>query len=237
MAPRRAAAATPASSAAPGAAGGSLAAALSTADAEAAQRLATLGLVYQARQSQLARTAASVTAQQGAGSAAAIAAQAAAAAAQAAGARIAVVRQQVTTAAPAAPAAGWVLHGHVYSAQLAPAAGYCAFLVDAQNAYYPATGFAYTDSTGYFLLTYPGPAAKVGADTGTDADEQAAPPPELAVEITNPAGQPVYLGTAAPAPATGTAAYQALSLPPGEPPIGDPPAALRATALPPQPDR
>ena len=118
---------------APGVADGSLASALSTVDTQATQRLTTLGLVYQARQSRLTRSAASITAQQGSGSAQATAAEAAVAAAKMTAARLAVVQQQVTTAAPTVAASGWALHGRVYTAQLEPAVGYCVFLVDAQK--------------------------------------------------------------------------------------------------------
>ena len=145
---------------APGVADGSLASALSTVDTQATQRLTTLGLVYQARQSRLIRSAASITAQQGSGSAQATAAEAAVATAKMTAARLAVVQQQVTTAAPTVAASGWALHGRVYTAQLESAVGYCVFLVDAQNAYYSPTGFAYTDSTGYFQLMYPGTATQ-----------------------------------------------------------------------------
>jgi len=224
----------PAAGATPGADDGSLATALSTADAEAAQRLTALGLVYQARQSRLSRSAASIAAQQGADSAQAAAAEAQVAAARATAARLAVIQQQVTTEAPTIAATGWALHGRVYSAQLEPAVGYCVFLVDAQKAYYPAAGFAYTDSTGYFLLMYP----ETATEPGTSADDvqpgTALQPPALFAEITNPNGQPVHLSTTALAPALGTAAYQTFSLSPGEQPIGDPPPTVRAIAFPPQ---
>ena len=219
---------------APGVAGGSLASALSTVDTQATQRLTTLGLVYQARQSRLTRSAASITAQQGSGSAQATAAEAAVAAAKMTAARLAVVQQQVTTAAPTVAASGWAFHGRVYTAQLEPVVGYCVFLVDAQSAYYPPTGFAYTDSTGYFQLTYPETATQPDTPAGKAQPDTAAQPSALYVEITNPNGQPVYLSTTALAPALGTATYQNLSLPPGEPPIGDPPSAIRAIAFPPQ---
>jgi len=214
-------------SAVPGVDDASLASALSTVDTQATQRLTGIGLVYQARQTRLARSAASIAAQQGADSAAATAAEAAVTAAKMTAARLAVVQQQVTTAAPTVAASGWALHGRVYTAQLAPLAGHCVFLVDAQNAYYSPAGFAYTDSTGYFLLTYPGTATESGPPAGEAQ-------PTLYVEITNPHGQPVYLSTTALAPTPGTATYQTFSMSAGEQPIGDPPSEVRATALPPQ---
>jgi FHA domain len=221
-------------SAVPGVDDASLASALSTVDTQAAQRLTTIGLVYQARQTRLARSAASIAAQQGADSAQAIAAAAAVAAAKMSAARIAVVQQQVSTAAPTVAASGWALHGRVYTAQLAPVAGYCVFLVDAQNAYYSPAGFAYTDSTGYFLLTYPGTATESGPPAGEAQPDTAVQAPTLYVEITNPHRQPVYLSTTPLAPTLGTATYQTFSLSSADQPIGDPPSAVRATALPPQ---
>ncbi|MGD0376630.1 MAG: FHA domain-containing protein [Streptosporangiaceae bacterium] len=219
---------------APGVADGSLASALSTVDTQATQRLTTLGLVYQARQSRLTRSAAGITAQQGSDSAQATAAEAAVAAAKMTAARLAVVQQQVTTAAPTVAASGWALHGRVYTAQLEPAVGYCVFLADAQNAYYSPTGFAYTDSTGYFQLTHPGTATQPGKPAGKAQPDTAVPPPALYAEITNPNGQPVSLSTTALAPALGTATYQTFSLSPGAQPLGDPPSAIRAIAFPPQ---
>jgi hypothetical protein len=212
----------------------SLASALSTVDTQATQRLSGIGLVYQARQTRLARTAAAIAAQQGADSAAATAAEAAVTAAKMTAARLAVVQHQVSTAAPTVAASGWALHGRVYTAQLAPLAGHCVFLVDAQNAFYSPAGFAYTDSTGYFLLTYPGTATQSAPPAGEAQPDAAPQPPTLYVQITNPHAQPVYLSTTALAPTPGTAAYQTFSLPPSEPLIGDPPSEVRATALPPQ---
>ena len=221
-------------SAVPGVDDASLASALSTVDTQATQRLTGIGLVYQARQTRLARSAASIAAQQGADSAQATAAEAAVAAAKMTAARLAVVQHQVSTAAPTVAASGWALHGRVYTAQLAPLAGHCVFLVDAQNAYYSPAGFAYTDSTGYFLLTYPGTATESGPPAGETQPDSVIQPPTLYVQITNPHGQPVYLSTTALAPTPGAATYQTFSMSAGEQPIGDPPSEVRATALPPQ---
>ena len=204
----------------------SLATALGTVDTESTQRLGTLQLVYQARQSRLSRTAASIATQQGADSAAAVAAQAAVAAAKTTAGRIGAVQQQVSTETPAVAATGWILHGRVYTAELEPAVAYCIFLVDAQRAFYTPAGFSYTDSTGYFLLTYSGPAAGEPADS-------AEAPPALYPEVTNPKGKPVYLAATQFAPVAGAATYQAIALPAGEAPIGDPPRAVRGTSSPP----
>ena len=96
---------------------------------------------------------------------------------------------------------------------------YCVFFADAKNVYQSAYGLAYTDSTGYFLINY------AGAEL-----TQAAP--QLYVEIANPKGEPVFLSTIAFTPTLGVASYRTLTLPAGEKPIGDPPATIRAVALP-----
>jgi hypothetical protein len=204
-----------------------VATALGAADDAAAQRVQ--GLVHQARLAQLTRTAANVTAQYGAGSPQATAAEDAVTTAQGTVARAAVVSQRVSTPAPQVAATGWVLHGRVYNAQLQPASAYCVFLVDAQNAYQGAYGFAYTDTTGYFLLNFAG--APTPAQPAQGATAQ--PPPQLFVEVANASGQPVYLDSMAFQSTLGAATYRNVTLPAGEKPIGNPPPAVRKTALPP----
>jgi hypothetical protein len=221
-----------------------VAAVLGRADATAAQRLQTLSQVHKARLAQLTRTAAGVTARYGAGSAQATVAEAAVTAAKATVARVAVVSRQVGTTAPSVAAGGWALYGHLYNAELQPVAAYCVFLVDAQNAYQSAYGFTYTDSTGYFLISFAGTPA--GSQGPTQQQTQAAaaaptpppppspaPPSQLFIEIANANGQPVFLSKTALQPQLGSATYQNITLPAGEKPIGDPPAAIRPIALPP----
>ncbi|MFP3556875.1 hypothetical protein SB861_40105 [Paraburkholderia sp. SIMBA_049] len=198
---------------------------LGSADSTAAQRMQSLTLVHQARVARLTRTAASVVAQHGAGSAEASAAQADVSAAKASFARIAVASRQMTTAAPQVAANGWALHGRVVDAQLQPLAGYCVFLVDAQNAYQQAYGFSYTDSTGYFLLNYAGPPAALAKE-----EQQAASP--VFIEVANQKAQPVFLSTSAFTPTPGSAVYQNFAIAAGAKPIGDPPAGIRKTAFP-----
>ena len=135
---------------------------LAAADDVAAQRVQTLAWVHQARAAQLSRSAASLTAQYGPDDPGVKSAEAAVAAANATAAQVAVVHYQVTTADPQVAANGWALHGRVFDAQLAPASGYTVFLVDSSKTYQQAYGFAYTDSTGYFLLNYAGSAGASG---------------------------------------------------------------------------
>src|SRR5262249_52876315 len=124
---------------------------LAVADSVAAQRVQTLAWVHHARAAQFSRRAASLKAQYGPNDPGVKSADAAAAAADATAAQVAVVYHQVTTADPQVAANGWALHGRVFDAQLAPASGHTVFLVDSSKTYQEAYGFAYTDSTGYFL--------------------------------------------------------------------------------------
>ncbi len=232
--------------------------ALGAADTTASQRVQNLSLVHQARLAQLTRTAASITARYGAGSPQAAAAEAKVTASKATIARVATVSQQVSATAPQVSAIGWALYGHVYNAQLQPVSAYTVFLVDAKNAYQSAYGFSYTDSTGYFLISFAGAPAASQSQNGSSSprrrrsqaeagpthpgeeDQQSEPAQPatqtsspLFVEIANANAQPVYLSTTAFQPTLGAATYQNITLPAGEAPIGDPPPAIRRIALPP----
>jgi hypothetical protein len=138
---------------------------LSTADSTAAQGVQMLSNINQARLAQQTRAAASATARFGASSPQAVAAEARVTASKATVARVAIINQQVSAATPQVSATGWALYGHVYNAQLQPVSAYTVFLVDAKNAYQSAYGFTYTDSTGYFLISFAGvPAASQSQD-------------------------------------------------------------------------
>jgi hypothetical protein len=203
---------------------------LNAADSTSADRVQTLGLVHQARVSRLTRTSVALTAQYGANATQAVNAQLAVTSAQTTVARVQVVHRQATTTEPQVAVAGWVLHGRVYDAQSNPVVGHTVFLVDSQKNYQSAYGFAYTDSTGYFVINYAGNAAGSSEQNTAPA---AAAPPNLYVQIANTSAKPVYLSTAAFQPSTGNATYQNITLPAGEPTLGDPPAAIRKVALPP----
>jgi hypothetical protein len=201
---------------------------LTATDSISADRIQNLSLVHQARVSRLTRTAASVAAQYGAKSTEATAAQEAVTAAQTTVARIDVVHKQVATTAPQVAAAGWALHGRTYNAQLQPVSGHTVFLVDSQKNYQSAYGFAYTDNTGYFLISFAG---ETPAPSGQSAAAQSSGI-ELFVQIANTDAKPVYLSSTAFQPRLGNAVYQNITLPAGEPVIGDPPEAIRKIALP-----
>jgi hypothetical protein len=202
---------------------------LTAADGISADRIQNLSLVHQARVSRLARTATSVAAQYGTKSKEATAAQEAVAAARTTAARIDLVHQQVATTAPQVAAAGWALHGRVYNAQVQPVSGHTVFLVDSQKYYQRAYGFAYTDNTGYFLINFAG---ETPAPSGQSAAASQSLGIELFVQIANTDAKPVYLSSTAFQPSLGNAVYQNITLPAGEPVIGDPPEAIRKVALP-----
>jgi hypothetical protein len=197
--------------------------ALSAADSVATQRLQTFGQLHQARIARLTRAAASLSAQKDADAASLAKANAQIAAEKTTVAKIAVVSQQTATAAPQVAASGWALHGRVYTSDLAPVPGSTVFLVDPQNAYQSAYGFAYTDPSGYFLLN--------AAATG-DSTAGTAAAPQLFVAVADAKGEPVYRASSAFTPTAGLATYQNHVLPSGGKPIGDPPAAIRNIALP-----
>ena len=236
----------------------SVASELSTADSAAAQAVQSSSNIYNARLAQQTRAAANITARFGANSPQAAAAEAKVTASKATVARVTILNQQVSAAAPQVAATGWALYGHVYNAQLQPVSAYTVFLVDAQNAYQSAYGFTYTDSTGYFLISFAGePAASQSQDGSSSSrrrrsqaaagrshpgeEDQASEPAQpatqtsspLFVEIANANAQPVYLSKTAFQPTLGAATYQNITLPAGEAPIGDPPPAIRPIALPP----
>ncbi len=204
--------------------GGQLSSNLAAADDIAAQRVQALAWVHQARAAQLSRTAASLKAQYGPNDADVQSAEAAAAAANATAAQVALVHQQVTTADPEVAPNGWVLHGRVFDAQLAPASGHTVFLVDSAKNYQQAYGFAYTDETGYFQLSYP------GVDAASEKTPGAQAAPDLFVEAVDTKAQPIYLSATAFQPVIGSATYQ--NIVHAAQPIGDPPPEIRQVAIP-----
>jgi hypothetical protein len=124
------------------------------------------------------------------------------------------------------------LHGRVFDPELKPVSGFTVFLVDASKAYQQTYGFAFTDDTGYFLLNHAGsdPASPDKSAAATQAQ------PELFVEITDSKARLVYPSpTPSPTafqPVLGSATYQNIILSADDQAIGDPPAQIRAVALP-----
>jgi hypothetical protein len=221
---------------------------VSAADGQAATSVSTLGLIQQARLTNQNRAVTLAEAQFGKDSKQATTARQAVTTTKAASARINVLSQQVSTTSPAVTASGWALQGRIYSSELAPLAGYTVFLVDAQKNYQNEYGFAYTDDTGYFLISYDvgtatgqpsGGDTSVGATGGETTAQPAAaataPPAatQLFLQVADANANPVLLSEKAFVPVAGQATYQAVTLPAGAKKIGDPPAQLRSVALPP----
>ena len=177
--------------------------------------------VQTARVSSLKRAVTTAVATYGADSAQATAANQAVTTAQAMTGQLQVVSQKASTTPPVVASTGWALHGRVYDANLNPQERYTVFLVDAQKNYLSDYGFSYTDATGYFLLQYQGAPAP---------DSAAAPQAFVMVCDTN--ANPVLSSSAPFVPVTGQATYQVLTLPASGQSLGDPPAAIRAVAMP-----
>lgn len=200
--------------------------ALTSADDGASQTILNLNLVHKARLSQLTRTAVALKAQYGADNAIVKEAEAAVASRKVTVARITAVHQQIATPAPQVSSVGWALHGRVFSSTLQPEQHFTVFLVDGQKSYQEQYGFTYTDSTGYFLISY------AGSTDAAAAGSQQAATPQLYIEIANASGKPIYLSTTPFEPAAGSTTYQNITLAAGAKPIGDPPAAIRKVAMP-----
>ncbi len=203
---------------------------LSSSDSSATNRLQNLTLVHQARLTGLKRTAVALSVQPGVNPDLVKSAEAAATTAASTAAQIEVVSRQITTPAPKVAATGWALHGRVFDANLQPVPGFAVFLVDAQKAYKSQYGFAYVDSTGYFLLTYDGASQSRSGAEQPPATESA--DAQLFIEIANDKGQPVYLSSTAFQPVPGSATYENITLPSDSQPIGAPPKSIRKIALP-----
>jgi len=100
-----------------------------------------------------------------------------------------MVSQQLATAVPQVSAKEWAFYGRVFDEQSKPLAKYTVFLVDSQKTYQEAYGFAYTDETGYFLLS------DSETQAGTHARAASHDALALFVEVANTKGQPIYLST------------------------------------------
>jgi hypothetical protein len=190
-----------------------------------------LGFVQQARLSSQARAAALAAAQYGKDSTQAKATQSAIDATKTAVARSHLASLQLNTPQPTVAATGWALQGRVLESSLAALPQYTVFLVDEQKAYLREYGFAYTDSTGYFLINYaPG---TQGSTQGGATRNASAAAPSIFLEVANQKAEPVYLSAAAFAPVLGQATYQTITLAAGEPILGDPPEEIKRIAMPP----
>jgi hypothetical protein len=129
-----------------------------------------------------------------------------------------VFQQELNTTVPEVAAKGWALQGRVYDASLKPLPNMTVFLVDATNTYQQQFGFAYTDETGYFQIN--------AADSGL-ANAQS-----FFLQVADNKSRPVYLSPSPLALTAGGSLYEKIVITAGGKPIGDPPKAIRGTALP-----
>lgn len=198
--------------------------ALASADAGATETLSNLKTVHQARLNQLKRTAATLLQQYGPNDPTVKAAEASVAVGVARLARISAVHEQVATTPPQVSATGWALHGRAFNPDGQPVAKLTVFLVDASKTFQEQFGFAYTDSTGYFLINYGGNPAAAKAKSANNR--------ALFVQIADAAEKPIYLATAPFQPTPGSVTYQNITLAAVDSPLGDPPPVIRRTAFP-----
>ena len=189
----------------------SLGAALGASDDGVAQAIRNLGMVQQARVTQLAREAAALK-QDGADDAELQTAETALGAAKARTAAINVAYLEANTPAPEVTEGGWVLHGRVFDADRQPAPGLTVFLVDQAKQFQEQFGYAFTDATGYFQIAYAGEAQ---GRTSKDIP--------LFVTVSNAKRQTVYLGTDPFKPEPGSTTYQNIFQQAGGAPLGDAP--------------
>lgn len=231
----------------------------SDADSHTSAAVTTLGLVQQARLSSQNRAVNAAISAYGKDSSQAASAAQAVTVTRAASARLTVLQAQVATPAPTVAPAGWALHGHVYDSALSPQESYTVFLVDAQKNYLSQYGFSYTDSTGYYLINYDananqsatgsqtqaGGANATASETPAPAAQQPSPEanasaqsaaPQIFLQVADANGNPVLLSQMSFTPVTGQAVYQDITLAAGAAKLGDPPADVRAVAMPPGPD-
>lgn len=187
-------------------------------DSQTAQQLTGLVQVRQARANQLQRETVSLTKAYGAADPGVLAVQASLQNEQTFASRLGVAHDTTSTAAPTAPANGWVLYGHVRNADLTPAAHLTVFLADEGRAWLKKYAYAFTDQTGYFTLSYTPPAAGRKARE----DEEAAKALSAYVEVSNASCKLMYVDAAAMSIATGVAVYRDIVLS-GEGPLGTPP--------------
>ena len=185
-------------------------------DSQTAQQLTGLTQIRQARLSQQQREVATLTTQYGADDADVVTLNTSIGVQQSFASVLGATRDIATIVAPTVPANGWVLHGHVRDNKLQPIATLNVCLADEQKNFLSAYGYAYTDATGYYIITYtPDPSAPAPA------------PLSAYLEILNSSGQAIYIDSAAFTLTSGTSLLRDLLLtsqtPLGGPPPGTPP--------------
>jgi hypothetical protein len=187
-------------------------------DSQTAAQFGGLTLVSQARTSDLQRQAASLTALHGAADSRVVALQASIRSEQSLASKLGVVRDQAATPTPAVPAGGWVLHGRVRDQNLQPVAKLSVLLVNDRKVWLRNYGFAFTDDTGYFLLSH-SPAASDKNDTKTSSS--------VFLEVLDQKRQPLYIDASPFELAVGSVLYRDIVLS-SQTPLGRPPQGVRS---------
>lgn len=185
-------------------------------DPQTAQQLTGLTQIRQARLSQQQRQAATLATEFGADDADVVTLNASIGVQQSFSSVLGVARDIATIAAPTVPTNGWALHGHIRDNKLQPIATLTVCLADEQKNFLSAYGYAYTDDTGYYMITYT-----------PDPSTPAPAPLSAYLEILNSSGQAIYIDSAAFTLNPGTSLLRDLMLtsqtPLGGPPPGTPP--------------
>jgi hypothetical protein len=184
-------------------------------DAQTEQQLKGLGQIRQARINQLQRQATALSAQKGATDPEVVSLQKSIQTQLALVSVLGVVGYQASTPAPTAPANGWILYGFVRDQNLQPAPKLTVYLVNEAKEWLRNYGYAFTDATGYFILSY-APDASI--------DKERAPTSEsVYLEVSSQARQPLYIDSSAFTLAVGAAQYREVVLS-GQGVLGSPPA-------------
>lgn len=182
-------------------------------DSQTAAQFSGLTLIRQARIGQLQRQAASITALRGASDPGVVALQASIQSQQSLASQLGAVRDQAMTPVPPVPANGWVLHGRVRDQNLQPVAQLTVLLLNDQKKWLRSYGYAFTDTTGYFILSY------APADSGKG---DAAASLSAYLEVLNQNRQPLYIDSSAFTLSTGATLYRDIVLT-SVTPLGNPP--------------
>lgn len=182
-------------------------------DSQTTAQFTGLNLISQARTNLLQRQAATLTAQFGASDSRVAALQNSIQSEQSLASKLGAVRDQAATPAPAVPANGWVLQGRVRDQNGKPVAQLTVLLVDNKKMWLRTYGYAFTDKTGYFILSY-------SPETCDKNEERTTP--GLYLEVLDQEQQPLYIDTSPFQIAVGSMLYRDITLP-SQTPLGTPP--------------
>lgn len=192
-------------------------------DSQTAQQFTGLSQIRQARANQLQREVTSLTKTYGPTDPGVIAVQTSLQFQQTFGSRLGVVSTVTSITPPAVPTDGWVVYGRVRNADLTAAAQLTVFLADESRTYLKQYAYAFTDKTGYFILSYaPTTAGKKPRRTETKDQTKETEPLSAYLEVSNSTGQLMYVDTEPMSIAVGAVVYRDILLS-ADVPLGNPP--------------